>query len=69
MEEEYIAHPNEAWSWPYGKIPDDSNIVEIKEKLGRVWIYFADDKGDLWYATDKGLLFASEMEKKNKKRR
>lgn len=64
--DDYEPHPNEAWSWPDAKIPEE--IERMEERNGVIYYFFRDDSGDLFYQTDRGMRFAEEMEAAIRKR-
>lgn len=58
--DDYEPHPNEAWSWADSKLP--AEIERTEERSGVMYYLFHDDRGDLFYQTDRGMRFAEEME-------
>lgn len=53
-------HPTEAWSWPSSVIPYP--IERMEKRSGDIYYYFRDERGDLFYQTDRGMRIAAEME-------
>jgi hypothetical protein len=62
-----------AWSFDGVTPPDKAEEIGREEKAGTVFIYYVDQSNRYWYATERGLKFAAEMEqiqkKKTKKKR
>lgn len=59
-DEKHEPHPDEAWSWPYARIPTEIERTEVRN--GDTYFYFRDENNDLFYQTDRGMRIAKEME-------
>lgn len=59
----------EAESFPGTKAPNDAVEVNRIEVGNTVYIYYQDERGNMFYNTEAGIKFAAEMEKAQRKRK